>query len=390
MTSRAVGPVRPFRIEIPEATLGDLQRRLAAARVLGFPLADADLGLDDAILARVLEHWRERFDWRAVEQRLNRYDHVRVEVEGMDVHAVHVRGEGPNPLPLLVSHGWPSSFAEILPALDLMTRPAEHGGDPEDAFDVVIASLPGYAFSAPPIELADSGAQRMARRFHGLMTALGYERYGASGGDIAARVAAWMGAQEQDAIVGLHLSCNAISSPDDAAARADPDAAAWLAREADWWDEGGGYEHIQRTRPRTLAAALNDSPLGAAAWFIEKWSAWADGAEDPIARFGADELLTHVMLHWCAGSVGTSVLTYTAARDRPGMRPPAGAVSVPVGFYLSEPEPHGIPPRSFAERQYQVVRWSVLPRGGHFLPTEEPELYVDDLRAFFRPLRSTA
>jgi len=390
MTTPAAGPVRPFRIEIPEATLADLNRRLGGTRGLGFPLADPDLGLDEAILARLLAHWRERFDWRAVEQRLNGYDHVLVEVDGMDVHAVHVRGEGPSPLPLLVSHGWPSSFAEILPAVDLMTRPGEHGGDPADAFDVVIASLPGYAFSAPPIELADSGAERMARRFHGLMTALGYERYGASGGDIAARVAAWMGAQEPDALVGLHLSCNAISSPDDAAARAEPDAAAWLTREADWWDDGGGYEHIQRTRPRTLAVALNDSPLGTAAWFIEKWSAWADGAEDPIARFGADELLTHVMLHWCAGSVGTSVLTYTAARDRPGMRPPAGAVSVPAGFYLSEPEPHGIPPRSFAERQYQVARWSVLPRGGHFLPTEEPELYADDLRAFFRPLRSTA
>jgi pimeloyl-ACP methyl ester carboxylesterase len=391
MTPPATGPVRPFRLEISEATLADLHRRLAATRLLEFPLADAEFGLDQTILVRLLEHWRERFDWRSVEQRLNGYDHVLVEVDGMDVHAIHARGEGPNALPLLVSHGWPSSFAEILPAVDLLTRPSEHGGDPADAFHVVIASLPGYAFSAAPIELADSGAERMARRFRGLMRALGYERYGASGGDIAARVAAWMGAQEADAIVGLHLSCNAISSPALQEARTDPEAAAWLAREADWWDEGGGYEHIQRTRPRTLAVALGDSPLGAAAWFVEKWSEWADGGEDPIARFGADELLTHVMLHWCAGSVGTSVLTYTAAaRDRPGMRPPAGAVGVPAGFYLSEAEPHGIPPRSLAERQYQVARWSVLPRGGHFLPTEEPELYAEDLRAFFRPLRSTA
>lgn len=390
MTPPPAGPVRPFTIEIPEATLADLQRRLAATRVPEFPLADPDLGLDSGIVARLLGHWRERFDWRAVEQRLNDFDHVLVEVDGMDVHAVHVRGEGPAPLPLLVSHGWPSSFAEILPAVDLMTHPGDHGGDPADAFDVVIASLPGYAFSAPPIELADSGAERMARRFHGLMTALGYERYGASGGDIAARVAAWIGALQPAAIVGLHLSCNAISAPEEPAARAESEAAAWLAREAEWWDDGGGYEHIQRTRPRTLAVALNDSPLGAAAWFVEKWAAWADGAADPIARFGADELLTHVMLHWCAGSVGTSVLTYSAARDRPGMRPPAGAVSVPAGFYLSEPEPHGIPPRSFAERQYQVARWSVLPRGGHFLPTEEPELYVEDLREFFRPLRRSA
>ena len=390
MTNPATGAVRAFRIEISDETLADLNRRLGLTRLFDFPLADPDLGLDSSILGRLLEHWRDRFDWRAVEARLNAVDHVLVEVDGMDVHAVHVRGQGPSPLPLLVSHGWPSSFAEILPALDLMTRPGEFGGDPADAFDVVIASLPGYAFSAPPLVLADAGAQRMARRFHGLMTALGYERYGASGGDIAARVEAWMGGQEPDAIIGLHLSCNAISSPSAAEVEPDAEQVAWLAREAAWWDDGGGYEHIQRTRPRTLAVALNDSPLGAAAWMIEKWSAWADAAADPIARFGADELLTHVMLHWCAGTVGSSVLTYTAAGDRPGMRPPAGLVKVPVGFYLSEAEPHGIPPRSFAERQYEVARWSVLPRGGHFLPTEEPELYVDDLREFFRPLRRPA
>jgi hypothetical protein len=147
MTQPATGAVRPFRIEIPEETLADLRRRLSATRVLEFPLADPDLGLDPTILTRVFEHWRDRFDWRAVERRLNRFDHVLVEVDGMDVHAVHVRGQGPSPMPLLVSHGWPSSFAEILPALDLMTRPAEFGGDPADAFDVVIASLPGYAFT---------------------------------------------------------------------------------------------------------------------------------------------------------------------------------------------------------------------------------------------------
>ncbi len=150
MTKPATGAVRPFRIEISDETLADLNRRLGLTRLLDFPLADPDLGLDSSILGRLLEHWRDRFDWRAVEARLNAVDHVLVEVDGMDVHAVHVRGQGPSPLPLLVSHGWPSSFAEILPALDLMTRPGEFGGDPADAFDVVIASLPGYAFSAPP------------------------------------------------------------------------------------------------------------------------------------------------------------------------------------------------------------------------------------------------
>jgi pimeloyl-ACP methyl ester carboxylesterase len=388
MTDAAIRAVRPFRVDVGQDTLADLERRLRTSRTIDFPLTEPGLGLDPSILSRVLAHWRESFDWSSVERELNRFEHVLVEVDGMDVHAVRARGRGPSPLPVIISHGWPSSFAEILPAVGLLTRPGDFGGDPADAFDVIVASLPGYTFSAPPLELADAGAAAIARRFHGLMDALGYERYGASGGDIAARVAAWMGAQQPQALVGLHMSCNAISPPDAIDVTVAAEECEWLDREQRWWDDGGGYEHIQRTRPRTLAVALNDSPLGAAAWMIEKWSEWAQDAADPIARFGADELLTHVMLHWCAGSVGSSTLTYTAFQLPPGPRPPVGSVTAPAGFYLSESEPHGVPPRSIAERQYRVARWTVMPRGGHFLPTEEPELFADDLREFFRPLRA--
>ncbi len=261
MTDQSIGPVRPFKVEVSEETLEDLQLRLSLERGIAFPLADPRLGLEPSILRRIVEHWRERFDWRRVERELNGFEHVLVEVDGMDVHAVRVRGEGSSPLPLIISHGWPSSFAEILPAVNLLTRPGDFGGDPADAFDVVVASLPGYPFSGPPLQLSDAGAAAIARRFHGLMLALGYRRYGASGGDIAARVVAWMGANEPQALAGLHMSCNAIVPPDPAV---DIEEREWLDREQDWWDDGGGYEHIQRTRPRTIAVALNESPLAAA------------------------------------------------------------------------------------------------------------------------------
>lgn len=383
----SIGPIRPFCVHVPEEILVDLKRRLSRARGVAFPLTEPELGISIPVLQRLLDRWRDEFDWRRIEAQLNRFEHVLVEVDGMDVHAVRARGQGPKPLPVIVGHGWPSTFAEVLPALDQLTRPADFGGDAADAFDVVVPSLPGYVYSDPPLTLADASAARMARRFHGLMVALGYERYGASGGDIASRVSAWMGAQEPQALVGLHLTYNALSSPlakNGAASAAEEE---WLAREDEWWDLEGGYAHLQRTKPRTLAMALNDSPIGLAAWVVEKWAAWAEAAVDPIARFGADQLLTHVMLYWVTGSIGTSLLTYSAVAVPPGPRPPAGAVKTPAGFYVSEAEPHGIPPRSIAESQYRVVRWSVIPSGGHFLPAEEPELFAQDMREFFRPLR---
>ena len=200
------------------------------------------------------------------------------------------------------------------------------------------------------------------------MTALGYERYGACGSDVGARVSAWLGAVAPDAVIGLHATSNAISP-------AEPTTAAertWLERQDEWWDSEGAYGHIQRTKPRTLAMAMNDSPVGLAAWILEKWSDWGDADGDAISYYGAQALLTTIALHWFAGSIGTSFLTYAAATLPPGPRPPAGAVTAPAGFYVAEREPHGYAPRGFAERQYRVARWSKMPRGGHFMASEDP------------------
>lgn len=382
----AAGPLRPFRVDVPKDQLDDLARRLAAARETDFPFAVPALGVDPGQLRRLVAHWRESFDWRGVEAGLNRFDHILVEIDGIDVHAVHARGDGPHPLPVIINHGWPSSFAEFMPVVDRLTRPGEHGGDPADAFDVVLPSLTGYVFSAAPRELADSTASRMAQRHHGLMTALGYERYGACGSDVGARVSAWIGAVAPDAVLGLHVTSNAISP----AAGTTDEERSWLALQDHWWDAEGAYGHIQRTKPRTLALAMNDSPVGLAAWVLEKWTDWSDSGGDAIGHLGADHLLTNIALHWFAGSIGTSFLTYAAAELPPGPRPPAGAVTAPAGFYVADAEPHGYAPRSFAERQYNVVRWTRMPRGGHFMASEEPELYVEDMREFFRPLRDAA
>lgn len=378
-----VGAVRPFQIAVPRTILEELQRRLGQARVASFPLDEPRLGVDRGALERLLAYWREEFDWPRAEAELNRLEHVLVEVDGLTVHAVRVRGEGRDPLPLLIGHGWPSSFVEILPAVGALTRPSEHGGDPDDAFDVVIPSLTGYLYSDPPRELADATAARMADRFAGLMSALGYARYGASGGDVGARVVAWMAARAPDALVGAHMSCNAVAPCDPRTG----EERAWLDRERRWQDEEGAYLHLQRTKPRTAWLALADSPVGHAAWILEKWSDWGETRGDPIGRFGAEQILTQVVLFWATGTLGTSFLTYTAFDLSPGPRPPEGSVTVPAGFYLSDAEPHGIPPRAWAERQYRVTRWTVLPRGGHFLPAEEPALFAADVREFFRPLR---
>jgi pimeloyl-ACP methyl ester carboxylesterase len=382
----SIGEIRPFRISVPEDVLEDLGRRLRMVRSGSILPREPRLGFDQAQLTRLASYWRDEFDWHRVQSELNRFEHLLVAVDDLDIHAVHCRGEGPDRMPLIITHGWPSSFVEILPTIELLTRPVAHGGRPEDAFDVVVPSLPGYVFSGAPRELADATAARIARRFHGLMNALGYARYGASGGDVGARVTAWLGAQEADALIGLHMSGNAIS-PDVAV---EADERGWLEQEARFWPAEGAYFEMQRTKPRTLGMALNDSPLGLAAWIVEKWTDWGGTNGDALARFGEDNLLTTVMLYWATGSIASSLLTYSAFDLPPGPRPPAGMATPPAGLYLCPDEPRLIPPKRWAERQYDVARWSVLPRGGHFLPTEEPELFVRDLREFFRPLRASA
>jgi pimeloyl-ACP methyl ester carboxylesterase len=250
----------------------------------------------------------------------------------------------------------------------------------------VIPALPGFPLSAAPSALDDYTAARTADRWAQLMTALGYSRFAASAGDIGARVTAWLGARHPDRTLGIHLSSNALG-PAPSGAKLSASEAAWLHGRTAWDREDGGYAHVQQTKPLSLAHGLADSPAGLAAWIVEKWRGWSAGADDVLAHFGAEEILGNLSLYWFTNSIATSLIAYAVHDHPPGARPAPHSVGVPVSFYLAPAENGGIPPREFAERHYKVERWTELPRGGHFVGAEEPDLLADDIRAAFRPLR---
>jgi pimeloyl-ACP methyl ester carboxylesterase len=393
----------PWRLRIRQPLVDRLRHRLAST---AWPPTGADRGWSDGVdlayLHRLVERWRTGFDWRAREGILNRYPHYMVAVDGVDLHVVRVAGRGPAPLPLLLTHGWPSTFYEFWPVISRLADPASHGGDPADAFDVVVPSLPGFGFSAAlPVA---GGAARIPDLWHRLMTeVLSYRRYGAHGGDIGAMVTNRLAIEHPHALAGIHVTMPAEPHAD--AADLTPDEERFLRQRAARQESGGAYAHLHRTRPDTLAVALHDSPAGLAAWILDKWWEWSDCDGDLETRFPLDELLTTISLYWLTGTIGTSIRLYRDwALGSPG-RPEAWAhrVDVPAGVD-SRPLPPGeritVPaglclfdhdsPRSWARRAYADLRHYVrMPRGGHFPATEEPDLLAEDLRTFFRPLRMT-
>ena len=286
----------------------------------------------------------------------------------------------------MLTHGWPSSFTEHLPLIPLLTDPAAHGGRAEDAFDVVVTSLPGYGFSSRP---AGPGltSSRIADLWHTLMRhGLGYTRFGAHGSDIGAGVTNRLGWRHPDSVAGIHLAAVSFAEPPPPWSPAEREYRAAVAR---WDEDEGAYSHVQSTKPATLAMALNDSPAGLAAWIVEKFRAWGDCDGDVETHFGRDQLLTNLTIYWATQTIGSSVRLYYEHRRHGGLMPPGTRVQVPAGFaiFANEFVPAGRPPRELAERTYQVTRWSELPHGGHFAALEEPETLAEEIRAFFRPLR---
>jgi pimeloyl-ACP methyl ester carboxylesterase len=383
-----VGEPRPFRIDVPQAVLDDFGGRLARTR---WPAGSAPSwreGTDRAFLEGLVADWRDEFDWRAQERALNRFAQFRAEVDGTRLHFVHERGRGPNPLPLILTHGWPSTFHELLPLVPLLT----------DTFDVVIPSLPGYAFSDPVAR-----ANRIPALWTRLMCdVLGYDRFGAHGGDIGAMVTNRLACEFPERVVGVHVALVAEPYAGPGAPPLTDAERAMLDERAAGQEAGGAYAHVQRTRPQTLAYALADSPAGRAAWILDKWRDWSDCDGDLESRCTKDELLTTVTLYWVTGTIGTSFRVYRdwalgagsrpeAWRDReevpPGVERPlprGERIAVPAAVNLREARY----PREWAERAYgDLRRFTALPRGGHFAALEEPELLADDMRAFFGELR---
>ena len=381
--------IEPFRIAIPAAELADLRDRLARVRWpdqldgVGW-----DWGTDLAYLRALVAYWRDGFDWPAREAELNRLPQFMAELDDLRIHFVHQRGRGPAPLPLVVTHGWPGSFVEMTRILPLLTDPASHGGDPGDAFDVVVPSLPGYGFSSRPGR-PGTNVFAIAKLWSRLMAGLGYERFGAQGGDWGASVTTCLGKLFPEALVGIHLnfipgSYQPPIGDGEILSDAEKD---FVARRAEWLDQEGGYGRIQGTKPQTLAYGLTDSPVGLAAWIVEKFRSWADCDGDVERVFSKDEMLTNIAVYWFTQTIGSSLRLYREGRFAPLRFAPGERVAVPVGV-ARLPFEIPMPPRRWVERVYDVVRWTELPRGGHFAAFEQPELLVEDIRAFFRPLRA--
>jgi pimeloyl-ACP methyl ester carboxylesterase len=378
-----------FSIRVEDGVLQDLRERLLKTRwPPAAPGAPWDQGTDLDYLKDLVDHWWRGFDWRAQERWLNSFDHHRVRIEGTPIHFVHQRAANGRGIPLVISHGWPSSFVELLPLVPLLTDPEAHDID-GPSFDVVIPSLPGYGLSERParaVRYRDVG-----RMWHVLMRGLGYSRYGAGGGDFGSGVSTFMALDEPEAIIALHLTnleldpyTGAGSRPLSAAERG------YLEQSSRWGQAEAGYKAIQSTRPQTLGYALNDSPAGLAAWILEKWRSWSDSDGDLDRRFSRDFLLTMVTLYWVTETITPSMRDYVDNRRWQGepRLGPNDLVRVPtaVAVFANMFVPEGEVPREWAQRLYDVRRWTRMERGGHFAAAEEPALLARDICAFFAGL----
>lgn len=381
--------IEPFQIAVPDADIDDLRRRIRATRwAPATPSPAWQQGADSAWLRELAQYWAERFDWREAERKLNRLPQFLAEVDGQRVHFVHRRGVGPACYPLVVTHGWPGSFFEFHALLDRLCDPAAFGCDPADAFDVVVPSLPGFGFSQAPTE-AGTSAFQVADLWASLMRGLGYERFGAQGGDLGAGVSIALAARHHERVDGIHLNFLPSSyEPASGAAQTPftPAEEAYLRHKNEWAALEGGYAHMHGTKPQTAAAALNDSPVGLAAWIGEKFRAWSDCDGDVERVFSKDELLTNISLYWYTQSIGSSMQMYWENRLQP-MRFADGARVVPPVGFACFPKEINQPPRTWLERTFNVVQWSDMPAGGHFAAMEKPDLLATEIRKFFRKLR---
>jgi len=378
---------RPFAIEVPEDVLVDLRRRLERVRWPDeAPDAPWRYGTSLTYMKELVDYWRDRYDWRAQEKRLNRHRQFTVSIGGIDLHFIHEPAVGPNPMPLLLLHGWPGSIVEFQELIPRLTDPGRFGADPRDAFTVVAPSLPGYTFSFRPnqprfgvVEIADLCASLMAET-------LGYRRFAAQGGDWGAFVTSVLGAKYPERLAGIHLNLLAVPRVRSAAPEPTAEERAYDAELAHWQREESGYMWIQGTKPQTLAYGLTDSPVGLAAWIVEKLRTWSDCDGDVDRRFGKDVLLTNIMLYWVTGAINSSFWPYYARAHSPWPIDEKNRVRVPTA-YASFPREILHPPRAAAERVYDIRRWTAMPAGGHFAALEEPEALATDVRSFFRDLR---
>ncbi|HEX5615219.1 MAG TPA: alpha/beta fold hydrolase [Acidimicrobiia bacterium] len=375
-----------FRIEVSDEEIDDLRARLRATRWPDqIPGSGWGYGTDLEYLRDLCEYWANTFDWRAQEARFNRWPHHRTEIDGHPVHFIHARSPEPDALPLLVTHGWPGSVAEFLDVIEPLRDPRAHGGDPAHAFHVVCPSIPGYGWSGPTRE-PGWDVRRVAGAWTQLMARLGYDRYGAQGGDWGSMISAQVGHLDPGHVVGVHLNMVVAFPPPDGGGELSEQEQQDLADTAVFLNEGSAYQQIHGKNPQTLGYGLTDSPAGLASWIVEKFHAWTDhdgNLEDAIDR---DHILTNLSVYWFTRTINSSVRLYCESQ-RAGRFPPFDRVEVPVGCAIF-PKELVRAPRSWAEHTFNVQRWTRFDRGGHFAALEEPDLLIDDVRAFFGAVRA--
>ncbi len=379
----------PFQINIPEHELNDLKQRLAMTRYPDqIPETAWDYGTDTSWLRELMAYWQNDFDWREQERQLNQFDQFLTRIDGVEMHFIHQRSPHPNATPLLLTHGWPGSFIEFKNLIGPLTNPELYGGDAEDAFHVIAPSLPGFGFSSKPEERGYS-PERIAHTLAALMERLGYQKYGVQGGDWGAIIHRIMASRYSGRLIGLHSNFVLATPPADTAGFAVPaqELARREARQAYMANEVA-YQQIQGTKPQTLGVGLNDSPAGLAAWITEKFHGWSDMAKGitgrPESRISKDDMLTNISIYWFTQSITSSSRIYFESRNA-AEADPIGFITVPTAGAIFPAEIY-LTPRLWAEAHYNIVRWTEMPRGGHFAALEETELLLQDIRAFFRGL----
>jgi len=375
----------PFKIQVPDAVLQDLKARLRNTRLpQEIPNTGWDYGTDLTYLRSLVAYWRDTFDWRAQERRLNELPQFKTTIDGIEIHFVHVKSKVPRAFPLAITHGWPGSFVEFTKVIGPLTDPVKYGGRAEDAFDVVAISLPGFGLSGQPQERG-FGPEKMGTIIAKLMARLGYTRYGLQGGDWGGIISRLVAIDDAEHVAGLHLNFCIAPGPSGPDANAGiPPAELQLMQERNAYMENErGYQQIQSTKPQTLGFALNDSPAGLAAWIVEKFHAWCDCDGDVEKSFTKNELLTNITLYWVTGTGPSSVRIYYENRVAPAN--PA-KVTVPTAC-AQFPKEISAPPRKSLEARYNLTRYTLMPHGGHFAALEQPDLLVADVREFFRTVR---
>lgn len=381
--------VRPFTVQVSDADIADVQQRLRDIRWPREEPTDAgwDYGANMGHVRDLCAWWADGFDWRAVERQINRFDNFHATVDGLDIHFIHEKGSGDNPLPLILTHGWPGSIVEFLDVIEPLAHPERFGGQAADGFDVIVPSLPGYGFTAAPPRPVD--CRETARLWrHLAVDVLGYERFMAQGGDWGSLITSWLGLAHGDVCCGIHQNMFIMQPRNRTDPAPDAEELAWMKqRQTDMRFETG-YQAIQSTKPQTLSYGLNDSPAGLAAWILEKFHRWGDTNGDVNSRFSRDQLLANIALYWHTGTINSSTWMYTSIVESDNFLPTEGQrIDVPVGVACFPADTFAMPPRQWVERLANVVHWTEMPAGGHFAAMEEPAAFIDDVRAFGRLIR---